>query len=103
MLAAQSPEALALNLVVGTRLGDLRVRRALWEGGQKAIDASDDPLIRLVAANDAAALKLRTAWEQTVVAYEDLLGRIGVHPAPDRLPQPRSAAPATAESRDAAV
>ena len=71
LLGAQSPEALAHALVAGTRLGDVQVRRALWDGGQKAIDASTDPLIRLAAANNAAALKLRAAWETTVLGPAD--------------------------------
>jgi hypothetical protein len=77
LLGSQSPEALAHSLVTGTRLADPAVREALWKGGQKAIDASDDPLIRFVAAHDGAARKLRQQWEDQVSGPQDAAaGRI---------------------------
>ncbi|MFA9200112.1 MAG: S46 family peptidase [Cypionkella sp.] len=45
LLGKASPEGLAQSLVSGTRLADPAVRRALWEGGIKAIRESDDPMI----------------------------------------------------------
>jgi hypothetical protein len=71
LLGAESPDALAHRLVAGTRLGDPAVRKALWDGGQKAIDASTDPLIRFVAANDAVGRKLRAQWEEQVSGPTD--------------------------------
>jgi hypothetical protein len=61
LLGNESPEAVAASLVRGSRLADPAVRRALWEGGQAAIDASDDPLIRFVRAHDARAREIRSA------------------------------------------
>jgi hypothetical protein len=46
MLGRESPEALAKRLVAGTRLADPAVRKALWEGGLPAIQASQDPMIQ---------------------------------------------------------
>jgi hypothetical protein len=46
MLGRESPEALAKRLVSGTRLADPAVRKALWEGGLPAIQASQDPMIQ---------------------------------------------------------
>ena len=63
LLGRDSPETLAANLVSGSRLADPAVRRALWEGGQAAIDASDDPMIRFVRAHDARAREIRAAFE----------------------------------------
>ncbi|MBA3835249.1 MAG: S46 family peptidase [Sphingomonas sp.] len=57
LLGRESPEALSERLVEGTRLASPAVRKALWEGGQAAIDASKDPMIvyaRRIDANDRA-------------------------------------------------
>ena len=60
LLGRESPEGLTERLVAGTRLADPAVRKALWEGGQAAINASKDPMIvyaRKVDANDRALQK----------------------------------------------
>ena len=60
LLGKESPEGLAARLVGGTRLADPAVRKALWDGGQAAIDASTDPMIvyaRSIDANDRALIK----------------------------------------------
>ena len=60
LLGKESPEGLAARLVSGTKLADPTVRKALWEGGQAAIDASTDPMIvyaRSLDANDRAIQK----------------------------------------------
>jgi len=60
LLGKESPEALAARLVSGTKLADPAVRKALWDGGQAAIDASTDPMIvyaRSIDANDRAIQK----------------------------------------------
>jgi hypothetical protein len=60
LLGKESPEGLAARLVSGTKLSDPVVRKALWEGGQAAIDASNDPMIvyaRSLDANDRALQK----------------------------------------------
>ena len=66
LLGTESPEALAERLVSGTHLADPQVREALWRGGEAAIAASDDPLIRFVRATDPDARALRTRYEQEV-------------------------------------
>ena len=77
LLGSDSPDALARRLVAGTRLGDPAMRKALWDGGQRAIDASTDPMIRFVAASDAAARRVRAAWEERVSGPTDeAAGRI---------------------------
>lgn len=66
LLGKESPEALARRLVAGSRLADPAVRKALWTGGLKAVQASQDPLIRFVLATDKDARAARDAWESRV-------------------------------------
>jgi hypothetical protein len=66
LLGQESPEGLAARLVSGSRLGDAALRKALWDGGEAAIETSDDPMIRFVRATDPAARAARTAYEDQV-------------------------------------
>jgi hypothetical protein len=61
-----SPDSLANRLVRESKLGDAAARMALYDGGQSAIDASQDPMIRLAAAVDPASRALRTQFEAEV-------------------------------------
>jgi hypothetical protein len=61
-----SPDTLAQRLVRESALGNAAARMALFEGGQRAIDASQDPMIRLAAAVDPAARALRKTFETEV-------------------------------------
>jgi hypothetical protein len=61
-----SPDALATRLVRDSTLGDSAARMALYGGGQAAIDASQDPMIRLAAAVDPEARALRKQLEEQV-------------------------------------
>ncbi|MCT2399108.1 S46 family peptidase [Novosphingobium mangrovi (ex Huang et al. 2023)] len=45
LLGKESPEGLAQRLVSGTKLADPAYRKQLWDGGEAAIAASDDPMI----------------------------------------------------------
>jgi hypothetical protein len=58
-----SPDELARGLVTGTRLADPAVRKALWDGGQAAIDASQDPMIRIALLVDPQARAIRRQYE----------------------------------------
>ena len=72
VLGSESPDALAAQLVSGSRLGDANVREALWEGGQQAIDASDDPMIELALQLEPDARSLRKRYEEEVEAPLEL-------------------------------
>lgn len=61
-----SPDALAGKLIRNSTLADPAARVALYEGGQAAIDASQDPMIRLAAAVDPTARELRKHYEEQV-------------------------------------
>ena len=71
LLGKDSPEALSARLVAGSRLGDLAVRQALWDGGLPAIQASDDPMIQFALKIDPAARELRKTWETQVSGPTD--------------------------------
>ena len=71
ILGNDSPDTLASKLVSESQLDDAAFRRALWEGGQEAIDASDDPMIRLALAIDPEARALRQRHEDEVKAVQD--------------------------------
>ena len=68
VLKKHSPDALAEKLVTQSKLADPAVREALWEGGQAAITASDDPLIQLARAIDPEARSLRKTYDDKVEA-----------------------------------
>jgi hypothetical protein len=68
LLGRESPEALSARLVEGTRLADPAVRRALWEGGLAAIEASDDPMIRYLLSIQEPTRAVRSDWETRVEA-----------------------------------
>jgi hypothetical protein len=76
LLGRESPEALAANLVAGTKLADPAVRRALWEGGPAAIRASKDPLIQLALRADGDARRVRNLWEERVEGPTDRNGEV---------------------------
>jgi hypothetical protein len=64
-LGKDSPETLAARLA-SSKLGDPAVRKALWDGGMTAIQASDDPMIKFVLATDAASRAVRKQYEEQV-------------------------------------
>jgi hypothetical protein len=66
VLAGKSPKARAAELIAGTRLDDVAVRKELDKGGLDAIKASNDPLIQLALLIDPASRDVRNAYEQKV-------------------------------------
>jgi len=68
MLGNDSPEQLASRLVKGTHLDDAKVRETLYKGGQSAVAASDDPMIRFAASINDDLLAVRKDYEAKVDA-----------------------------------
>src|SRR6185503_10565195 len=54
--------------VKGTKLKDPKVRKALFEGGKAAVDASKDPMIELARLVDPDARDIRKRFEDDVDA-----------------------------------
>lgn len=71
LLGKESPEALSARLVAGSTLADPAVRRALWEGGLAAIEASDDPMIQYVLSIQDETRAVRSEWEEKVQGPTD--------------------------------
>jgi hypothetical protein len=66
LLGKESPEALAQRAIAGTKLSDPKVRMALWTGGKKAIEASNDPLIVLARRAEADSRAVLNEWRAKV-------------------------------------
>jgi hypothetical protein len=73
VLGTKSPDAWAHDIVAGSKLGDVTVRKALYDGGAQAVDASDDTMIRFAAAIDAQSRAVRKEYEDEVTAPEGKL------------------------------
>jgi hypothetical protein len=77
VLAGKSPQERAAELVRGTKLADVAVRRQLADGGMTAVKASADPMIQLARLVDKPARRARTTFEQTVEEPQrDAYGKI---------------------------
>jgi hypothetical protein len=66
LLGKESPSQIAARAIAGTKLGDAKVRQALWAGGKKAIDASTDPLIVLARQAEADSRAVLAEWRARV-------------------------------------
>ena len=69
-LGKDSPEPLSARLAQ-SKLSDPAVRKALWDGGLAAIQASDDPMIKFALATDAASREVRKQYEERVSGPTD--------------------------------
>ena len=63
VLAGKSPRQRATDLVTGTKVKDVALRRRLYEGGKAAVDAAHDPMIELARTVDAEARAVRQVME----------------------------------------
>jgi hypothetical protein len=70
IFGTQSPEELAKKVVAGSTLGDPKVRKALFDGGKKAVDASTDSMLALAKLIDGDARAIRKQYEDQVEAVE---------------------------------
>ncbi len=62
-LAGKSPQQRAAELVLGSKLKDVKERQRLYKEGKKAISASKDPILLLALAVDAESRKIRKRME----------------------------------------
>lgn len=69
-LQGSNPAAIAKSIVSATKLADVTVRKALFEGGAEAIKKSDDPLIALARRVEPVIRELR-AWTEEKIQNPD--------------------------------
>jgi len=65
-LAGKTPEERAKEIVQGTKLDDVAVRKQLYEGGLQAVKASDDPLVVMMREIEPDAEALHSRDEDEV-------------------------------------
>jgi hypothetical protein len=74
LLNGHDPAEVAKTAIANTRLDDVAVRKQLWDGGQKAVDASKDPLIVMMRTIDPEARAVRQRFEDQVDAVRRTQG-----------------------------
>src|SRR5437016_8294324 len=76
VLAGKSPAARALELIKGTKLKDVAVRKQLYEGGAAAVTAAKDPMIELARVIDGPARAARKVYESQDETKQQAYGDI---------------------------
>jgi hypothetical protein len=66
VLAGKSPRERAYELVSGTKVKDVAVRKKLYEGGKEAVEAAGDPMVELVKLVDPKARAVRREFETRI-------------------------------------
>jgi hypothetical protein len=66
VLAGKSPQDRAAELILGCNLDDVGVRKGLYTGGPRAIEASSDPMIKLAKLVDTESRAIRKIIENEV-------------------------------------
>jgi hypothetical protein len=74
VLNGRTPEEAAKDVIGGTRLEDVAVRKHLYEGGVAAVQSSADPLIVLMRAIDPEAREVRKQYDDKVESVERRAG-----------------------------
>ena len=76
VLAGKSPADRAAELVLGTKLKDVAVRRKLYEGGADVQKAFADPMLELARVIDLTARSLRKQFEEQDEVQQQAYGQI---------------------------
>jgi Peptidase S46 len=76
ILAGKSPKVRAIELVNGTKLKDIAVRRQLYEGGAAALKDYSDPMIALATLVDPTARRFRRIFDEAGETEQEAYGQI---------------------------
>jgi len=68
VLGKESPREIATRLVKGSRLRDLKTRKALFEGGDRAVSSSKDAMIEFARLVEPESRAVRKAYEDDIEA-----------------------------------
>jgi hypothetical protein len=74
VLDGRTPDALAADVIKGTHLADPKVRKALLEGGEAAVAASNDSMIVLARKIDPLSRAMIKWFEDNVQSVEQAAG-----------------------------
>jgi len=74
ILNGKTPAEAAKYYIGNTHLQDIAIRKQLWEGGQKAIEASNDPLIGMMREIEPYAYGLLKRYQDEVQSPERTAG-----------------------------
>ena len=66
VLGIQTPAEVAEKLIKGSKLKDVATRKALFEGGLKAVEASNDAMLAFARLLDGEARAVRKKYEDEV-------------------------------------
>jgi hypothetical protein len=66
----QSPREIATALVKSTRLKNVALRKTLFEGGKKTVEASDDPMIAFARKVEPDARAIRKKFEDDIESVQ---------------------------------
>src|SRR5262249_3677280 len=64
VLAGKSSRARAADLIKNTKVRDVALRKKLYDGGQSAVDAANDPMIELARLVDSDARAVRKVVDE---------------------------------------
>lgn len=76
IMGNSSPEEVAKELVSGTKLKDIEMRKKYIEGGLEAVYLTDDPMIKLALLVDPFSRGLRKKYEKEVESVETRNGAL---------------------------
>ncbi|HEX9918653.1 MAG TPA: S46 family peptidase, partial [Pyrinomonadaceae bacterium] len=74
-LSGATPAEVARQVVTGTKLADVNVRKSLFEGGADAIAKSDDPFIALARRIEPVYRELRAWNEENILSVDASAGQ----------------------------
>ncbi|MFO1498384.1 MAG: S46 family peptidase [Verrucomicrobiota bacterium] len=77
VLAGKSPRERATDLVLGSKVKDVAVRKKLYQEGKAAVDGAKDPMIELARLIDAEARAVRKVVETHNEAKQQAHAQIG--------------------------